>query len=385
MTTFAGTLGDLRVSDVFQFLESAARTGTLVIERGGGLRSSRGEPVVGVPAERAQFAFESGRLVAARSPNLQPLGDFLLGRQVVDRSQIDEAVAAKARASDESDREIPLGEVLVRAGVLSRQLLHDCLADQIRSAVAEVLEWRRGDFEFSEEPVRSYGGFSVGGGEDLPPSGLPAVTLLAEATRIFAERSVRDTNPVGHPVLRSLIEPESSNGDSAAAAPAPELPPSRTAELFAQVRADPSSDMATLHLLRVVAELFDRGLLLRPGGGGFAVLGAFGSGREEILSAHALRALRVDFENPQSLEQESATLRGAEAREVLPQALIDLLPEEEPDEALLLPLASPHGLVAVVYAESDFGLPARDLEALRAMSRELAAQLGVGGGGSGQG
>lgn len=357
MSSFTGQLSQLSVSDLFLFLERSNRTGTLILQRG-----------APDERERAQFVFEEGQLVGARTLATSPLGDLLLREHEITPRELAEAIAVQR---GEASPSTPLGEILVRAGVLTRRALEAALAEQIRAGVAGVREWAEGEFEFFEEEVRSRAGHAVHGGEDLPPSGLPPLRVLAEAEKVFSERSVRDT----HPVMALPAE-------EGAASDAGKTAGKETVERFQYLRAQASSDGGSLALLRLIAERFERGLLLEPADGRLAVLGAFGGGREGLLAQSASRGLRVDLADAGDLARWAARgpWRGPEARRELPPRLAGLLPEVIPAEALLLPLIGVGAsggsvVVAVVFAESDDSMPAEEVEALNAASRDLATAL----------
>lgn len=352
MSSFTGQLSQLSVADLFLFLERSNRTGTLILQR-----AAQDE------RERAQFVFEEGQLVGARTLATSPLGDLLLREHEITPRELAEAIAVQR---GEASPATPLGEILVRAGVLTRRALEAALAEQIRAGVAGVREWAEGEFEFFEEEVRSRAGHAVHGGEDLPLSGLPPLRVLAEAEKVFTERSVRDTHPA--------VAPPSEDGSAITA--------KETVERFQYLRAQASSDGGSLALLRLIAERFERGLLLEPADGRLAVLGAFGGGREGLLAQSASRGLRVDLAEAGGLAPWATRgpWRGLEARRQLPPRLAVLLPEVIPAEAILLPLigvAADGGsvVVAVVFAESDDEMPAEEVEALNAASRDLATAL----------
>jgi hypothetical protein len=360
MSSFTGQLSQLSVSDLFLFLERSNRTGTLILQRG-----------APDERERAQFVFEEGQLVGARTLATSPLGDLLLRDHEIAPRELAEAIDVQR---GEASPATPLGEILVRAGVLTRRALEAALAEQIRAGVAGVREWAEGEFEFFEEEVRSSAGHAVHGGEDLPPSGLPPLRVLAEAEKVFSERSVRDT----HPVMALPAEDPASGAENGAGM----IAGKETVERFQYLRAQASSDGGSLALLRLIAERFERGLLLEPADGRLAVLGAFGGGREGLLAQSASRGLRVDLADAGDLAPWAARgpWRGPQARRQLPPRLADLLPEVIPAEAILLPLigVAANGnsvVVAVVFAESDEAMPAEEVEALNAASRDLATAL----------
>ena len=93
----SGSLKDVSVADVMQFIHLGRRTGTLVLLRG---------------AQRARIGFHSGRLVSAQAPRTPKLGDLLVSSGLLDRSALNEAIS---RQQTEAERR-SLGQMLIASG-----------------------------------------------------------------------------------------------------------------------------------------------------------------------------------------------------------------------------------------------------------------------------
>jgi hypothetical protein len=131
---FTGELQLLAVPDLLEFMKSSRRTGTLVItsERGIGAVHMR-----------------NGRITGAASPGCPNMGDLLIRSGALSELQL-QAAASYQRAEA---KEKLLGTILVERGLVTSQALESALVRQIKSAVAELVEWTAGRFAFEPDSV----------------------------------------------------------------------------------------------------------------------------------------------------------------------------------------------------------------------------------------
>jgi hypothetical protein len=159
---------------------------------------------------------------------------------------------------------------------------------------------------------------------------------------------------------------------------APPLAPLARAERFLdQVRSGLSPDTRALVLLRIAAELFERGLLMRPVQGGLVVLGAFGTGRAGIALTASTSQLRIP-PGPHVLwrcAEQGVARHGPPRPGELPPELVQLLPEGTAIDALVMPILCQRRVVAVVYAESSEPLSSEGVHLLQAFSDEVGGAL----------
>ena len=80
----SGSLKDVSVADVMQFIHLGRRTGTLLLSRGG---------------ERAMIGFHGGRLVSAQAPHTPKLGDLLISSGMIDGGVLRPPSAPRTRSS----------------------------------------------------------------------------------------------------------------------------------------------------------------------------------------------------------------------------------------------------------------------------------------------
>jgi hypothetical protein len=206
----SGSLKDVSVADVMQFIHLGRRTGTLLLTRGN---------------QKAMIGFHGGRLVSAQAPRTPKLGDLLISSGMIDRGILDNAI----RAQNEEVERRSLGQILVTSGSIDAQGLRQVIAEQIEQAVSEVMVWDTGTFEFAIDDLRPIDDIALYPSDVLPDADINTQMVLLEAARIFDERNrdgaapeahhgssedgdsthpaLLDTGPVARPVLPAA-EPE---------------------------------------------------------------------------------------------------------------------------------------------------------------------------------
>ncbi len=174
--SISGSLEDVAVTDVIQFIHLGKRTGTLELERDG---------------ERARFGFHDGALIAAQAPGAPRLGALLVAEGHLDAAALDAAMARQSAGGSQAS----LGKLLVEAGAIDNPTLQRTVRRQLELAVEQVLTWDRGSFDFALDELRPIDDIEMPTAEFGPPEELPANVVLLEAARIFDER-----NRLGHPL-----------------------------------------------------------------------------------------------------------------------------------------------------------------------------------------
>jgi hypothetical protein len=176
----SGSLKDVSVADVMQFIHLGRRTGTLLLARG---------------SERAMIGFHGGRLVSAQAPRTPKLGDLLISSGMIDRGILDGAI----RAQNEEVERRSLGQILVTSGSIDAQGLRQVIAEQIEQAVSEVMVWDTGTFEFAIDDLRPIDDIALYPSDVLPDADINTQMVLLEAARIFDERNRDGANaPESH-------------------------------------------------------------------------------------------------------------------------------------------------------------------------------------------
>jgi hypothetical protein len=174
----SGSLKDVSVADVMQFIHLGRRTGTLLLTHGG---------------EKAMIGFHGGRLVSAQAPRTPKLGDLLVSSGMIDRRILDGAI----RAQNEELERRSLGQILISSGSIDAEGLRQVIARQIEQAVSEVMIWEAGNFEFAIDDLRPIDDIALYPSDVLPGADINTQMVLLEAARIFDERNRDGTNPTG--------------------------------------------------------------------------------------------------------------------------------------------------------------------------------------------
>jgi ActR/RegA family two-component response regulator len=166
----SGSLKDVSVADVMQFIHLGRRTGTLLLSQG---------------TKRAMIGFHLGRLVSAQAPRTPKLGDLLVTSGMIDRGILDRAIQAQ---QSEIERR-SLGQILLSAGSLDPEGLRQMIARQIEQAVSEVMVWDSGNFDFAIDDLRPIDDIALYPSDVLPDADINTQMVLLEAARIFDERN----------------------------------------------------------------------------------------------------------------------------------------------------------------------------------------------------
>ena len=152
-----GSLREASLPDVLQLLAMGKKTGCLSV------------------THRQQFGtihFERGRISHAAIVNRRDrLGDILVKHGLVSPKALEEAIATQA-----SQPERRIGDLLVAGGHLGREQLHEYLKQQIEEAVYLLFTWSQGTFTFEPDVVPD--------AQDITVSISPESLLLEGARRV---------------------------------------------------------------------------------------------------------------------------------------------------------------------------------------------------------
>jgi hypothetical protein len=166
----SGSLKDVSVADVMQFIHLGRRTGTLLLNRG---------------VQKAMIGFHCGRLVSAQAPKTPKLGDLLISSGMIDRGILERAILTQRDALEHRS----LGQILVTSGSIDAEGLRQVIAQQIEQAVSEVMVWDNGTFEFAIDDLRPIDDIALYPSDVLPDADINTQMVLLEAARIFDERN----------------------------------------------------------------------------------------------------------------------------------------------------------------------------------------------------
>jgi hypothetical protein len=128
--SFQGRVEDVAVADVMQLIRLGGHSGTLSIHAG---------------EEEGLIGFERGRLVSAWSPRSLRLGELLLAAGALDEPALQRAL--EAQEVERPRRAI--GQILVRQGATTPEVIRQVIGQEIERVVKEVLAWPTGTFDFA--------------------------------------------------------------------------------------------------------------------------------------------------------------------------------------------------------------------------------------------
>jgi len=172
----AGSLEDVVVSDVMQFIQLGKRTGTLVLRR---------------HEHTAMMGFHRGRLIGAVAPQSPRLRQLLaIGAVVVPAATSESWLGEPGRLTPQHVRE------LAARGALDESRLREAASRQLEQAVAEILRWQTGTFEFQVDDLAPIDDLLLLPDDAEPEDRGDAQAVIIEAKRIFDERSRRSGVPV---------------------------------------------------------------------------------------------------------------------------------------------------------------------------------------------
>jgi hypothetical protein len=131
-----GSLEDVAVAEVLQFVHLGGSTGTLVLTR---------------DDERVEIGFHEGGIINAWDSRSLRLGELLVERGLVSREVVECALGIQATRRDP----VPsIGDILVSEGFVEPDDVREAVVEQIRQAVTQAIEWTSGTFVFVKGPPR---------------------------------------------------------------------------------------------------------------------------------------------------------------------------------------------------------------------------------------
>jgi len=163
-----GSLEDVSVVDVIQFIYIGGRTGTLNIKAG---------------ATEALLGFQRGRITNAWRTGAPRLGELLIAAGVLDQDTLTDALATQ-----ETERpRRSIGQVLIAMGVVTQDKVHEVLCRHFGWLVQDIVTWAKGSFEFVLDDVWPVEELAAFPGDVTPKVELDTQTILLEALSFLDE------------------------------------------------------------------------------------------------------------------------------------------------------------------------------------------------------
>ena len=218
--SFQGRVEDVAIADVMQLIRLGGHSGTLSIHAG---------------EQEGLIGFERGRLVSAWSPRSLRLGEMLLAAGAIDDPTLQRAL--EAQETERPRRAI--GQILVRQGATTPEVIRQVIGQEIERVVKEVLAWPMGTFDFALDdltPLVEVSRFS-----GAPKVDLDTQQVLMEVLQAMEEESARvasapstptEVAPEGSEAVEEFVQVVTKSGrkpNAAKTTPAPESTISDTA------------------------------------------------------------------------------------------------------------------------------------------------------------
>jgi hypothetical protein len=168
--SISGSLADIAIVDLLQFVHMSQRSGTLLLERRG---------------EAAHISFHRGRIASAWAPSSPSVASYLLEQGKVSKDQLQQAEDRRRTAV----APLSLGQALMAEGGVSWTELRDAVAAKVERTIFQLVGWNEGSFRLLADEVRADDEISFAPGDVLPDIDIDTQGILLEAVRLFDERN----------------------------------------------------------------------------------------------------------------------------------------------------------------------------------------------------
>jgi Domain of unknown function (DUF4388) len=188
--SISGSLSDIAVVDLLQFLHMSQRSGTLLLEH---------------DEARAHISFHRGRIASAWGPCSGSVVQYLLDKGVASEDDIEMAEVLRRQKVPPSS----LGQALLDARIVTWAELRDAVCRKIERTIFELISWRHGRFHVIADEVRGDDEMTFAPGDVVPNLDLDTQAILLEAVRLFDERNRLDQPADAQPALaaHTIVKP----------------------------------------------------------------------------------------------------------------------------------------------------------------------------------
>jgi hypothetical protein len=178
--SISGSLSDIAVVDLLQFLHMSQRSGTLLLEH---------------DEARAHISFHRGRIASAWGPCSGSVVQYLLDKGVATEDDIEMAEVLRRQKVPQPS----LGQALLDARIVTWGELRDAVCRKIERTIFELICWTHGHFHVIADEVRVDDEMTFAPGDVVPNLDLDTQAVLLEAVRLFDERNRIDHPTAEHP------------------------------------------------------------------------------------------------------------------------------------------------------------------------------------------
>lgn len=174
-----GNISTMSLAEVFQWLQTGQKTGTLHLE--------------GPNGTHKEIYFREGTIISATSNDPREfIGQFMLYTRRINEQQLGEALEKQKRDH------VLLGKILVQKGILNQDELVRVLHSIVEEIIYDLFLWKEGEFEFKDDQLPD---------RELPPLALDITHIVLEgATREDEWARINAVFPNELVVVRPVIE-----------------------------------------------------------------------------------------------------------------------------------------------------------------------------------
>lgn len=299
-----GHLSDFPLPDILRILSLSCKTGTLIL---------RGEQ-----GQRGMLVFIRGKIVQATTDSiLYSLGEILVQEGVISEKVLEEAIQAQSHMN----KPRLLGSILVEKGLVSRDYLLQAIKRQLHGSIAELLSWKKGNFEIKLNAIPIGRGLPYITQDYVYTEGLNIEELLIEATKVIEDGQQPSTNGKQEVVkkqeesevllgLDEFLEPPRDNE---------EIDTITTAEsammhlkyLLEELKQHSFQGEISLLIMRMASEVCSRGVLflVKEKENCMTGLGQFGLSANGMSPDQWVRGITIPLGKPSILDRVANTRR----------------------------------------------------------------------------
>ncbi len=173
-----GKLSTMSLAEVFQWLHTGQKTGTLHLENAEGIKK--------------EVYFQLGVISSASSNDPEEaLGQFMLNTQHINEEQLNQALESQKKDHD------LLGKILVQQKILTAEALIDLLRTVSEEIIYDLFMWKEGNFEFMDDTLPK---------REMPSLQLDITALSLEGAQREDEwKRIREAFPEEGAIVRPVI------------------------------------------------------------------------------------------------------------------------------------------------------------------------------------
>ena len=168
--SISGSLSDIALVDLLQFLHMSQRSGTLLLEH---------------DDATAHISFHRGRIASAWGPCSGSVVQYLLDQGITTEDDVEMAEVLRRQKVPQPS----LGQAMLDARIITWDELRDAVCRKIERTIFELISWTHGRFHVIADEVRIAEEMTFAPGDVVPNIDLDTQAILLEAVRLFDERN----------------------------------------------------------------------------------------------------------------------------------------------------------------------------------------------------